>query len=248
MKRTIIRRASAIMLAAGVLSACGTAAAPEPTLDVDQLATYSVQTVEGNAAETAIVQPTETSVPADTATSVPLASDTPETIIVLPTSSTQEEELIGNSYVTTAEPTAAQNEILPVLPTAPTAGIPAIVLPAATSPAAKAGDKASYDSQTPLDNSHVEAESEFDIEWFLLNTGTTTWTTDYTCRYFTGTDFTKPGKTRFPLTHDVPPNSIGSCIVDAVAPKDPGTYKMSVVLGNDNDQNFFIVDLTIVVD
>ena len=33
----------------------------------------------------------------------------------------------------------------------------------------------------------------------MVNTGTTTWTTDYSMRYFAGTNLTKPGKTRYNL-------------------------------------------------
>ena len=110
------------------------------------------------------------------------------------------------------------------------------------------GDKASYDSQAPLDGTHVERGQWFDITWYLLNTGTTTWTTDYVLRYFTGTNFTKPGKNRYYLSAPVAPNTVGACTIDAVAPSNPGTYTMSVVLGNENDENFYIMDITIVVD
>ncbi len=115
-------------------------------------------------------------------------------------------------------------------------------------PIALSGDKASYDSQAPLDGVHVQAGQWFDITWYLMNTGTTTWTTDYVLRYFTGTNFTKPGKDRYYLGAPVAPNTVGACTVDAVAPKKPGTYTMSVVLGNENEENFYIMDITINVD
>ena len=114
--------------------------------------------------------------------------------------------------------------------------------------AQQAGDKASYDSQTPVDGTHVSAGQTFDITWYLLNNGTTTWTTDYSMRFFTGTNFTKPGKGRYYLDNPVAPGTIGACSVDAVAPGNPGEYTMSVVLGNENDENFTIVDITIIVD
>ena len=142
---------------------------------------------------------------------------------------------------------AVSDNMLPVLPADSGAVLPVITQPTANTPLA-AGDKASYESQSPLDNSHVERGAEFDISWYLLNTGTTTWTTDYSLRYFTGTNFTKPGKGRWNLVQSVPPNTVGTCTVDAIAPENPVTYTMSVVLGNENDENFFIVDLTIVVD
>ena len=110
------------------------------------------------------------------------------------------------------------------------------------------GDKAEWQSQTPADGDHVEAGSEFDITWYMLNTGTTTWTTDYSMRYFAGTNLTKPGKTRFGVPKTTAPGETVGCYVDAVAPWEPGTYQMFVVLSNANDENFSKVDITIIVD
>ena len=55
-------------------------------------------------------------------------------------------------------------------------------------------DKAVWQSQSPEDGTHIDAGAEFDITWFMTNTGTTTWTTDYSLRYFAGTNLMKPGK------------------------------------------------------
>ena len=136
------------------------------------------------------------------------------------------------------------------LPTTASPDTSAIQLPIAptATPVVLAGDKASYDSQTPLDGTHVGRGQIFDITWYLLNTGTTTWTTDYSLRFFSGTNCTKPGKNRWYLMQPVAPNTVGACRIDAVAPGAPGTYAMSVVLGNENDENFYVVDVTIVVD
>lgn len=110
-------------------------------------------------------------------------------------------------------------------------------------------DKAFWISQNPEDGTHIDAGAEFDITWHLLNTGTTTWTTDYSLRYFAGTNLMKPGKpTRYNLAKAVEPGDIGNCSVDAVAPWKPGTYQMFVFLSNGNDENFTKVDITIVVD
>lgn len=135
------------------------------------------------------------------------------------------------------------------LPTAETAAS-AVQLPIAptATPNVQPGNRASYDSQTPLDGTHVSRGQIFDITWYLLNTGTTTWTTDYSLRFFSGTNYTKPGKNRWYLNAPVAPNTVGACTIDAVAPGAPGTYTMSVVLGNENDENFYVVDATIVVD
>ena len=120
-------------------------------------------------------------------------------------------------------------------------------IPTPTS-ALQIGNKATYDSQSPQDGTHVKAGQAFDIHWYLLNSGTTTWTNDYCMRFFSGTNFTKPGKTRYYLSNPVQPNSVGDCAVDAVAPNKPGTYTMAVVLSDEGDNNFMVVDITIVVD
>lgn len=120
-------------------------------------------------------------------------------------------------------------------------------IPTPTS-ALQIGNKATYDSQSPADNTHMAPGTNFDIHWYLLNSGTTTWTKDYSVRYFSGDKLIKPGKTRYGLINEVPPNTIGDLVVDAVAPSKPGTYTMAVVLGDENDQNFMVVDITIIVD
>lgn len=136
------------------------------------------------------------------------------------------------------------------LPTAvPSVNQQQVQLPMApTATPVQTGNKASYDSQTPLDGTHVSRGQIFDIYWYLLNTGTTTWTTDYSVRFFSGTNFTKPGKNRWYLQEPVAPNTVGTLAVDAVAPAAPGTYSMSAVLSNENDENFYVVDITIIVD
>ena len=109
-------------------------------------------------------------------------------------------------------------------------------------------DKAVWQSQSPEDGTHIDAGAEFDITWFMTNTGTTTWTTDYSLRYFAGTNLMKPGKPpRYNLTKAVEPGATGEFSADAVAPWEPGTYQMFVVLSNGNDENFSKVDITIVV-
>ncbi len=227
--------AIAVLIMAAILSACGTPATPEPTPDMNAYATNAVQTVEAHYTATALAQPTNT--PEPTYTPVVLPTDTPEPIAVLPTAASSEE----------SAPAAADPSV-PILPIIDISAQNQDIAAVPTATAMQAGDKASYDSQTPLDGTHVEAGSEFDITWYLMNTGTTTWTTDYSLRYFTGTNFTKPGKPRTYLAQAVLPNTVGACTVDAVAPNKPGTYSMSVVLGNENDENFFIVDITIIVD
>lgn len=230
MKKSLnnVLRVFAMMAVAVALSACGNAATPEPTPDMNAFATSAVQTVEARYTETAIAMPTNTPEPTYTPVSLPTAT---AEVLVLPTA----------AEMTSGDAAAAGTGTDAAVAAAP------VVVPTATA-ALTSGNKASYEGQTPTDGTHIPAGSEFDITWYLVNTGTTTWTTDYSMRYFTGTNFSKPGKTYYRLNKAVAPNETGACAMDAVAPMTPGTYTMSAVLANENDENFMIVDITIVVD
>lgn len=243
------------------LAGCGAGATPEPTQDLQLFATNAAKTVEVRFTETAIAQGVP-ELPAATYTPVVYATEEPAMIVNIPEAvavseapapEAEEPLMIKNPGIPAAQPES--------MPAAPTESVPEMliqhedpnqmmvevpVVPTAT--LASTGNKATYDSQEPLDGTRVKAGESFDITWYLLNSGSTTWTTDYCLRYFTGTNFTKPGKSRFYLNQEVPPNALGACTLDAVAPDKPGTYQMAVVLGNENDENFFVVDITIVVD
>ena len=232
-----------IIAAAVALSACGNAATPEPTPDMNAFATSAVQTVEARYTETALAMPTETPAPTYTPVSLPTAT-ADSAVLVLPTS----EEMITNDAAAASTGTDASAAAASASGDAAAVAAAAVVPTATTAASSSTGNKASYEGQTPTDGTHVKAGEEFDITWYLVNTGTTTWTTDYSMRYFTGTNFSKPGKTYYRLNAAVAPNETGACSMDAVAPTTPGTYQMSAVLANENDENFMIVDITIVVD
>lgn len=249
--RTIAKRSIPMLFTAILLSACGNAATPEPTVDMNVFPTTIAQTMVAEYTASAVVLPTD----APVSTDIPASGSENSTgsVVVLPIPpANSSSDMIVNPYTdpaaATEEPVIIRNNNLPEVSSNVSITLPTAAVPTAARTGNEHGDKASYDSQSPLDGVHVERGSEFDVIWYLKNTGSTTWTTDYCLRYFTGTDFTKPGKTRYYLNEPVPPDTIGKCIVDALAPEEPGTYKMSVVLGNENDENFFIVDITIVVD
>ena len=108
------------------------------------------------------------------------------------------------------------------------------------------GDKASYMGQSVADGTHVQRGEDLDLVWYLQNTGTTTWNSDYMIRFFNGTRMMKSNEKRLGLT--VAPGETGNCIVDAVAPSAPGTYTMTLVLANDAYENFMVFDITLIVD
>lgn len=225
-----------ILVLTAVLASCGGGATPEPTQDMAVFATNAAQTIEAQFTETALAQPTDTPEPTYTPVSfTPTAASAAQ----LPTT--------GAAAVPTITP-AGQIAAAGGVTNDPTTAGAAAGAAAPTATLATAGDKATYDSQNPVDGTHYSPGQSFDITWYLLNSGTTTWTTDYCLRFYVGTNFGKPGKDRYYLNSAVAPNTVGAVSMDAVAPTTSGTYQMAVVLGNEMEQNFMMVDVTIIVD
>ena len=117
---------------------------------------------------------------------------------------------------------------------------------ASSASSATPGDKASYMGQSVADGTHVKKGEDMDIVWYLQNTGTTTWNSDYMIRFFNGTRMMKSNEKR--LGQTVAPGETGNCAIDAVAPSAPGTYTMTLVLANDAYENFMVFDITLIVD
>ena len=112
-------------------------------------------------------------------------------------------------------------------------------------PQSPAADKATWISNDPPDSALVVTGAKFDITWQMKNSGTTTWTTKYVIRYFSGNIIMKHNE--FHFRSDVAPGAIGNFIVDAEAPSKTGTYNTWWKMTNDLGQNFGDMSLTIVV-
>lgn len=225
-RKNIIAFCALTILTTAMLASCGGGATPEPTIDVNQIATNAVQTIEARATETALAMPTATIAP--TYTPVSYTPTTPALPLSLPTAGS------GNTV-----PTTSTGAIVP----GATVGA---AKPTAT--LASVGDKANWADQSITDGTHYGAGETDDLIWYITNIGTTTWTTDYSIRFFTGTNFAKSGNTRYNLTSTTAPQETAAVTIDITAPTTAGEYKMSWVLSNENDENFYIVDVTIVVD
>ncbi len=261
-----------------ILSGCGAAATPEPVQEKGAIQTEAAGTIsaqyssegiiltpEAESKEEAamIINPAEpinlpTVVTGQTVqeTKKEVQPDT-DMMILNPADELPSEEPAGTDgkeMMITALPEDSEmmirNEVLSATPTAITPTSTPKPTEAANSvdSAKKKQDKALYLGQEPQDGSHVNRESEFDVVWELQNAGTTTWTRDYSLRYFSNTNFTKQTRNRWRLPKEVAPGESVKCFVDAVAPAEPGTYTMAMVLGNGNDENFMIVDVKIIVD
>ncbi len=145
----------------------------------------------------------------------------------------------------TTAPTATLAQTLPPLGTVN----PVITLPGfatATLSAPKAPDAALWVDQSPADGTVMGGGNTFDIAWRLKNTGTTTWTTNYTYRYFSGAKLHENINT-YKLKAPVKPNEEVVLFVDAVAPYTSGEYVTNWVITNEAGTNFYNFNLTIKV-
>jgi len=224
--KTIAGALSLVALVSLLLSACSPTAA-SPTPDAQAIFTAAAKTVQAQLSQTAAAKPTNTVQP--TATNTQAATPTLSTTLIA--------ALPGPGTALPGTPG------LPALPGISTP-IPA-VLPSATLVRLSAADKGEWVSQSPTDNTVVDPNYQFDMVWFVKNTGTTTWTKDYKLRYYVGDRFTDRNEFIFP--ESVSPGQTGRLVADATAPSTKGTYKTTFVLTNKDGVNFYVVDATIIV-
>jgi hypothetical protein len=184
--------------------------------------------------------------------------------------STVQAQLTQNAALTpsataTEEPT--QTLAVPTadstLPTLPLPGSQTQLAPAGTQPAlslplasltpmggqpAQSGIKqisAQWVSNDPPDGAVIEAGTNFDIIWKVKNTGTKTWTKDYTYQHFLYDRLSD--NTSYKLKAEVKPGAVASIIVDGVAPTTSGKYSTWWKLKDDQGQNIGDMTLDIVV-
>ncbi len=120
--------------------------------------------------------------------------------------------------------TAATQSGLPTMP---------VTLPSITVPAI--ADKSVWISNNPTDGTSLTPGQTFTLTWKVQNTGTTTWNTNYSVRFYTGT---KVGANNFNLSKTVNPNDVLDIPVQMTAPNDPGKYTTYWVITNDQGVNF----------
>jgi len=133
----------------------------------------------------------------------------------------------------------------------PASSIIPVKLATVTSPtvtSATVGDIANWVDQSIADGTHYAAGETGDLTWYVTNIGTTTWTTDYSLRFYSGTNFAEAGNTRYHLPAAIAPKETAAVTISIAAPTTAGEYKMSWVLSNQNDENFYLIYFTIVVD
>lgn len=190
------------------LVACGpaTSAAPNPQVMQGQVETMVAQTL---AAQQALQDAIATAV-AQTLTAQPTATPLPPTSTPMPTQ--------------------------PFLP--PT--LTPIILPTFT-PIPSGGGGGGYSTpspyscavlnKTPADNTVFKPNKDFDVKFWLKNTGTRKWDAGTDLAFSSGTNMLVPPTTRLELGSDVNPGSTaGPFIFDAKSPNKEGTYVMILKL------------------
>ena len=74
------------------------------------------------------------------------------------------------------------------------------------------------------------------MTWTMKNTGTSTWTTGYLLRYFSGNAFGAPKE--IPIGREVAPGGQIDITINMKAPSIPGSYRTDWVMSTENRANF----------
>ena len=174
----------------------------------DPLAEEARQT---NVAQTVAVQFTKTAIARPTDTPVPTATTAPT----------------ATATLTTVVPTAA-------LGTTP---IPQVTTTYAAPTASGGIDAGVWARSYPEDDSTVAAGQKFQVVVTLLNTGTSTWTTDYYIQYVDGNNF-GISQTTFKMPTEVPPTMSIQFTMNFTAPQTVGVAKSNWNIVNANNVPF----------
>jgi hypothetical protein len=126
----------------------------------------------------------------------------------------------------TTRPTATATAVLTMIPTAAMGVTPS---PQVTStmmaPTSQGGiDAGVWTRSAPADDSVVDAGQKFQVVVTLMNTGTTTWTTDYYIQFVDGNNFGISQNT-FKMPIDVPPTMSVQFTLNFTAPQTVGVAK-----------------------
>jgi hypothetical protein len=216
-----------ILAASFILAACGQKTPVAPTVDANAIYTQAAATVQAGLDQTESSKPTATQAPA---TSTP-------TMIAL------------NNATNTPQPGANLTPGTPGTPavaTTPGAGTPGALVPTFTKPAVAStivntGDKAEWVSQDPADGTTVHKGNDLTVKFTIKNTGTKTWTTAYTFRFYAGDRMNAPSDLN--MTKEVKPNDTITFTFAVNIPNRTGDTNTIWVVTNPDGLNFYSVTL-----
>lgn len=121
-------------------------------------------------------------------------------------------------------------------------GLPTSTLPGAataTKPPAQSGtDAGVWTRSDPADGANITAGGKFKVVVTLMNTGTTTWTTNYYIVHTDGASMGVTGKIKMP--YEVPPNMSVQLTIEFTAPDSTGTVRSNWMIVNPNDVGFAV--------
>ena len=170
--------------------------------------TNVAETVAVQFTKTAIARPSDTPIPTATEYIMPTMTPTAMPTMAIPTAS------ISTTPATTAVTTAT-------LPQTPAGGVDAGV----------------WARSNPADGTDIKAGSQFKVTVTLMNTGTTTWNTNYYIQ-MTGGDQLGLKLTKYQMPYEVPPQMSVQFTFDFTAPDAAGTVKNNWNIINPNDVAF----------
>lgn len=225
MKNKVLAGIIILVIAAFSLAACSTPNAPAaPTTDANAVYTQAAATVSVGLTQTAEKNPPPT------ATTAPPTS-TPTMSAPTATEGNATQAATATQASGAAQPTATSASGTTPVPTATKAG----------APAPTTGDKAEWISQSPVDNTKIQKNATFNVTFVLKNTGTTTWTKNYSFRYYGGEQMDAPKDLN--LTKEVKPGESAEILFTLIAPGSPKITDTIWVLSNADGQNFYSVFL-----
>jgi hypothetical protein len=97
-------------------------------------------------------------------------------------------------------------------------------------------NRAQWVSQSIADDTRFAPGETFTMTWRLKNVGTSTWTTAYMLRFYSGDSFGAPKEVR--LVQDVPPGATVDITLKMKAPTRPGSYRSVWVMSSEIRSNF----------
>lgn len=224
-KKSLLSAFSALMVFGLILSACTSQATPEaPTLDANAIYTQAAETVAAGLALTQQAMPTSTVTPIPPATATPTVINAQATQPG-PDATAAATQAAGGDVTATLQPSLT-----------PMGAI-------ATAAPATSGDKMEWITNTPADNSKVQKGSFIEVFFTIKNTGTTTWTGDYTIRYFAGDTLGTRPVINFPVQEVKPGETVKLPLGTLQAPQEAKATMTWWKITNAEGKNFGDVTL-----